>query len=175
MLHTAGHGRTRSWHGVQHGTRPLRPRGLTTPPPHLILTGCRKAGHYQRPAGHGECTARLSGGEDGRRSQRRSALDARDDRRAARGQMRACRGTSIRGDCSGAFALVGGVTSARTFEYHCARAGWSHEAIEGPKHSPQCEECLYPLVGGVRSRVRRQGYAQNSAQLLECHGAKKLS
>ena len=161
-LHSPGHGRIRSWRVVLHNTRPPWPPGLTSRAPHLILTCCRKAGH-QRPAGHGECAARLRGGEDGRHSQRRSALGAQDDCRAARGQTRALRHTSIRGHCARRKGARWICDTARTCVACFSRAIEAHSGLKVWAHSSRRDECARVVAPVTRVRARRREATQNSA------------
>ena len=111
----------------------------------------------------GEASLRPDGGEDARHLHRSSVLDAQDDCCVGGGQTRAFRGTFIRAECSARIAGHWRCAPARTCGHRCSRSGWSHEAIDSARHSPQCGECRARLSGGVRSRVRRRRRPQKSA------------
>ena len=52
----------------------------------------------------------------------------------------------------------------RDMSQHCgylfSRRGRSHEDADRPTHSPECDECVCQVGGGMRCRLRRRGYPQ---------------
>ena len=136
----------------------------STGTPHSHWLPCRAGSSAKhRCRTRGEAILRPGGGEDGRCSHRRSALDTLDEHRAARGQTRAFHGPQLRASCSAALSVIGSVTSARTCVYLFSGVRASYEVIDGASHTSRCATCDQPPRGAVRRAIRRQRYTQNRA------------